>query len=232
MAALTDEYRAERRRRLKVVPRDDKLDALAVKIGREVEAAEADFVSAVKHAIRAGELLIEAKAQMKHGKWLDWVNSVGLCMSARTAQRYMAVARNASRVSHTESINAALEVLAEPRDGGPLRSAAHHVPGKPPAAGPPGQLSHPWFRKRPDEPLVKGAFAWFGPWVVECPDCGCDLYRNMRTDSPTNMRRASEPPRKDEPPRVSQGGARAIGPKRSRQAYPHFRHETYTPTPQ
>jgi Protein of unknown function (DUF3102) len=185
-AALTAEYRAQRQRRLRAVPDKVKhphLDALAVEIRAEVDAAEADFVSAVQHAIRAGELLIEAKAQMKHGKWLDWVASHdGPHVSPRTAQRYMAVARNASRVTHTESINAALDVLAEPRDGGPLRNAAHHVPGPKAPPGPPDQLSTPWFRKRPDEPLVKGAFAWFGPWVTECPDCGCDLYRNMRSE--------------------------------------------------
>jgi len=43
---------------------------IAEEIRHEVAGAEADFESAVQHAIRAGELLIEAKDQLGHGEWL------------------------------------------------------------------------------------------------------------------------------------------------------------------
>ena len=46
----------------------------------------------VEHAIRAGELLIEAKAQLKHGEWLPWLEN-NCTMSERTAQLYMRLAQ-------------------------------------------------------------------------------------------------------------------------------------------
>jgi hypothetical protein len=90
------------------------LDALAAEIRDEVDAAEADFQSAVGHAIRAGELLIEAKAQVKHGEWHDWLGE-HFPASVRTAQGYMRLVKhqaNAQRVAHL-GIGAALRELAD-----------------------------------------------------------------------------------------------------------------------
>ncbi len=47
---------------------------------------------AVKHAQRAGGLLIEAKEHIEHGKWTAWIHR-NLPFSERTAQGYMRVAR-------------------------------------------------------------------------------------------------------------------------------------------
>jgi hypothetical protein len=48
------------------------------------------------HAMVAGDVLIEARAQLKHGQWLSWLKSCDI--SERTAQRYMRLARNRAAV--------------------------------------------------------------------------------------------------------------------------------------
>lgn len=91
------------------------LDSLAVELRREVEAAEADFRSALEHAVRAGELLLEAKAQVGHGEWLPWLEA-NFPGSVRSAQGYMRLAENAEdaqRVAHL-GIKGALKQLAAP----------------------------------------------------------------------------------------------------------------------
>ena len=45
------------------------LDRLTVDIRDEHKAAQRDHLSAVKHAIRCGQLLLEAKAGVSHGAW-------------------------------------------------------------------------------------------------------------------------------------------------------------------
>jgi protein gp37 len=68
---------------------------LAHRIRQEHEATAIALARGIEHAIRAGELLIEAKAHpdLRHGQWLPWLE--GHCaVSARTAQLYMQVARH------------------------------------------------------------------------------------------------------------------------------------------
>jgi hypothetical protein len=65
---------------------------LAVRIRQELEATRTSLVQAVEHAITAGELLIEAKQQVKHGEWLPWLTE-NCEISERTAQAYMKLAR-------------------------------------------------------------------------------------------------------------------------------------------
>lgn len=93
------------------------LDALAISIRDEIEQAEADFLSAVGHAIRAGELLIEAKGQVKHGEWLPWLEA-NFTGSTRSAQGYMRLAENAEdaqRVAHL-GIKGALKQITAPKE--------------------------------------------------------------------------------------------------------------------
>jgi DNA N-6-adenine-methyltransferase (Dam) len=70
--------------------------------------------SAVQHAIRAGEALIEAKKRVAHGEWLGELraNFVG---SIDLAEKYMRLARNSERVLNlTErSIRKALAALSD-----------------------------------------------------------------------------------------------------------------------
>ena len=87
------------------------LDSLADEIRRELSAAEADWHSAVGHAIRAGELLIEAKRQVAHGEWLLWLET-NCPLSDREAQNYMRLARNPQRVADLPSIREAVALLS------------------------------------------------------------------------------------------------------------------------
>ena len=85
-----------------VVIRPTRLDELRAEIDREHEAAVAAFRASVAHAIRAGELLAEAKALVGHGHWLNWVDA-NFPASRRTAQDYMYLAKHpedARRVAH------------------------------------------------------------------------------------------------------------------------------------
>jgi ParB family chromosome partitioning protein len=69
--------------------------------------------SAVEHAILAGQALLSAKAQVKHGDWLPWL-SAHFTGSEDTAQAYMRVASNTERVRYLEepSLRKALEAVS------------------------------------------------------------------------------------------------------------------------
>jgi hypothetical protein len=64
---------------------------LAERINVEHQQAEAALNHGVEHALAAGRMLVEAKAQIPHGEWLPWLaqNFEG---SQRTARTYMLVA--------------------------------------------------------------------------------------------------------------------------------------------
>jgi hypothetical protein len=70
---------------------------LAARIRAEHEATSTALKSSVEHAMRAGDLLIEAKAQFKHGEWLPWL-AEHCAMSERTAQLYMRIAKNRATI--------------------------------------------------------------------------------------------------------------------------------------
>jgi phage N-6-adenine-methyltransferase len=76
------------------------LHDLAARIREEHDAAEAAKGAAVvvarkgiEHALTAGELLLEAKAQVPHGQWLPWLAENCPAVSPRMAQYYMGLAR-------------------------------------------------------------------------------------------------------------------------------------------
>jgi hypothetical protein len=96
-----------------------RLPDLAERINAEHEQAEAGLRAGLLHARNAGELLIQAKAQVPHGGWLPWL-AENVCFSERTAQAYMRVARrweelqsNPQRVADLP-FRRAVEALAEP----------------------------------------------------------------------------------------------------------------------
>jgi len=71
-----------------MLPAKTHLTELAIQINGEHDACEQALKTGVSHAIRAGELLLEAKKAVGHGGWLRWI--AGHCMfSARTAQVYV-----------------------------------------------------------------------------------------------------------------------------------------------
>ena len=88
--------------------------SLAQDIRREHEAAQQAFASAVEHAVRCGELLAEAKSQVRHGEWLPWL-AENFPASARCAQNYMRLAAqpDTQALAHL-GIEGALRQLAAP----------------------------------------------------------------------------------------------------------------------
>jgi hypothetical protein len=75
---------------------------LAARIRAEHEAATADLNSGLRHAMAAGQLLIEAKGQIPHGEWLPWVKD-RCTISERTAQAYMRVSRSFNNLDDTKA---------------------------------------------------------------------------------------------------------------------------------
>ena len=117
-----------------VTGEDASLQSLAAQIndahGNACRAAQ----SAITHARRAGELLIEAKAGLEHGSWLSWLGECCPTISERTAQAYMRVARDwptleakAQRVADLP-LRDALALLAEPREAEPAADTEEEAP--------------------------------------------------------------------------------------------------------
>ena len=72
---------------------------LAGRIKREHEAVSVALKDSVRHAIAAGELLLEAKKQVPHGGWLPWLAD-HCTMAERTAQLYMRCAKNREAIEN------------------------------------------------------------------------------------------------------------------------------------
>jgi hypothetical protein len=107
-----------------------RLDALAQEIAEEIRLAERAWDDAVQHAIAAGEKLIEVKAIVRQGQWLPWLRA-NFEGSVRSAQRYMQVARDASRVAHLPTLREAVALLTRPKDelAAPEAEASTEPPG-------------------------------------------------------------------------------------------------------
>src|SRR5262249_32853312 len=93
----------------------DDLDALARAVRDHLQASVTAAQNFLEHALAAGDVLIRAKEQVKHGDWLPWLKSCDL--SADTAERYMKLARhraelNSARVRNL-SLSAALKLVAK-----------------------------------------------------------------------------------------------------------------------
>jgi Protein of unknown function (DUF3102) len=94
------------------------LPDLAAQIEREHQAAYGAALSAIEHAIRCGELLIQAKASVPHGQWLPWLEA-NVSFADRQARKYMRVAKHADQIRNSNSdltIDGALKALAAPKD--------------------------------------------------------------------------------------------------------------------
>jgi glycine cleavage system regulatory protein len=68
------------------------LAELANKINAEHQQAETAMRAGLEHAKNAGELLMQAKAQCRHGEWLPWLGA-NVRFSERTVQAYMRIAK-------------------------------------------------------------------------------------------------------------------------------------------
>jgi hypothetical protein len=69
----------------------NRLPELAAQIKAEHKACAEALQTALQHAVAAGKMLIEAKAQLPHGQWLPWLRDQ-CSLSERKAQRYMRIA--------------------------------------------------------------------------------------------------------------------------------------------
>ncbi len=102
-----------------VEPTSLSTNELAECISKEHQACRSAAQSAVQHAIRAGELLLEAKSKIPHGQWLSWLE--GNCgVAERTAQAYMRLARELPKLEPGKAqcvadlpIREALSAIAE-----------------------------------------------------------------------------------------------------------------------
>jgi hypothetical protein len=103
----------------------DRTSTIAALAGEIVAAHEAACLAAragLDHARRAGELLMQAKAEVQHGEWLGWLALHCPAISERTAQVYMRIAREwpeleakAQRVADLP-VRHAIALLAERSD--------------------------------------------------------------------------------------------------------------------
>ncbi len=69
------------------------LTELATEINREHTQCGVAFLDSTRHARNAGGMLIEAKGQVQHGEWADWLKE-NVTFSERTAQLYMRISRS------------------------------------------------------------------------------------------------------------------------------------------
>jgi hypothetical protein len=79
------------------------LQALARQINAAHDDCQQAFTAGMLHAVRTGQLLIEAKRQIaRHGEWLPWLES-NCCVPIRLAQKYMFVAREAAKLDEADT---------------------------------------------------------------------------------------------------------------------------------
>lgn len=102
--------------------RSNSLTDLAARIKIEHEASLLSMKRGLEHAIAAGNLLIEAKAQLKHGQWLPWLREVCQSLPERTASLYMRLARNLPELEKSATVadltvRGALAALTPPTEG-------------------------------------------------------------------------------------------------------------------
>jgi hypothetical protein len=93
---------------------------LAARVRAEHEGVARAMKRGLEHAIAAGKLLLEAKAQLAHGQWLPWLHQLCPALPERTAQLYMRLARHAPELEAKSAsvadltVTGAIELLAPP----------------------------------------------------------------------------------------------------------------------
>lgn len=97
------------------------LSDLVNRINAEANLADACANQAVVHAARAGAALNEAKAQVAHGEWMDWLKENCPRVGDRQANQYMRIARempelisNPQHAANLNSIRSAIALLSAP----------------------------------------------------------------------------------------------------------------------
>jgi hypothetical protein len=98
---------------------DNGLAHLGARINEAQRLAIEHAGNAIEQAIACGQMLLEAKARVPHGKWLPWLRD-NITFGERSAQGYMRVAKRVppqirNGVSDFPSLRTALHALARPR---------------------------------------------------------------------------------------------------------------------
>jgi hypothetical protein len=90
---------------------------LAARIREEHGLVIESLKRGLEHAIRAGDLLREAKAQLAHGEWLPWLDQCDI--SDRTARHYMRLSRYAPELKSANfadlTITDAVHAIEKPK---------------------------------------------------------------------------------------------------------------------
>ena len=118
-----------------IVPPALRADDLATRINAAHEEVKNSIRRGAEHAIKAGQLLLQAKETVGHGVFLEWVGEHCHC-TPRTAQLYMKLAKEKDKLgSNTKSIShltltEAMEML------GPLKQKLGEKSGETPEERP------------------------------------------------------------------------------------------------
>lgn len=161
------------------------LNDLASEINAAASAATGAFNDGFNHAIRAGNLLIEAKRQHKHGDWGAWMQT-NLKFKPRTAQLYMQVAKNSDPLEQNRntvadfSLRGAIKQISKPRQ--PERSPVENCGVEPERATPHRHLTI----EQPAAPTESHILSrMYGPltgaeWRGIAEACRCSPIRSER----------------------------------------------------
>jgi hypothetical protein len=96
------------------VAASNSLADLAASIRAEHQGARAAIKRGIEHAMAAGDLLIEAKAQVPHGQWLLWLRE-HCDVPERTASHYMRLARRRAEIGKVADLTVQEAVAAVAR---------------------------------------------------------------------------------------------------------------------
>jgi hypothetical protein len=118
---MTDNPTNFRRDTAPTAPTAPSLDDLAQRITTEHQGIMGAKRNIVERAMKAGDLLIQAKAKAGHGNWLNWLKTNCAGISERTANVYMKLAEGRATIEEKLksaatadlTINEALRSLAE-----------------------------------------------------------------------------------------------------------------------
>ncbi len=97
---------------MELLDKPDRLDGLALQIRVASCEAMRHANEATEGALIAGKLLIEAKAQIGHGDWENWVTA-NCGVALRTAQAYMRLSKSVQQLDTPNTQRVALLPLRE-----------------------------------------------------------------------------------------------------------------------
>jgi Protein of unknown function (DUF3102) len=108
--------------------RSNSLTDLVARINAEHEAAGSALKRSLQHAMAAGDLLREAKAQLSHGQWLPWLK-MHCNIPERTARLYMRLAQNRREIGNVAdlTVRGAVALLASPPDSFATKAAESEI---------------------------------------------------------------------------------------------------------